>query len=629
MVKKGHPSVLVWSGEFLNLGNIHHKKEGVGASARDSAMQDSSHAKKRRIVERLDVGANGENLRISARMGQHGSASAQEPQRNPKLRRVLSKRAPGHIGAGSLQFQTVRSQHAIDSYMHRLVEVILQSGGSMWVTSIVPKLGKPPCGMKIRALLENRRDLVIFDGHNRVSAVASICSGPHFAKDADDRASYMSSADTPRKHSHQPPPPPPPPLPHLDPQPAEPVIFLVQSMRGLDEMLGIDETFWKPRAVSPKTFWSAIRCEIEPDGRIAWMAIATYRGSYIIDCNGVDEGAVCEALCVMLENKHVVKIFHDLRACALAVCRRCGMKGFEAALDMQLVIEHSTGIMDAQLAESLHHITGKPPSSEVSTAACWRHVHPVRRPLPERLVNDEALIVMEMLKLEESIRAEYEGQPFDVLTVASDNLSRDIVFFGGKRRVCFDSIADFALRSSPLTEAARNEDIVELEMTENSEKDLKSLLEMLPESILTKMTDEMKRSLLDLNLTVGCEATVRSISGEAEHLDVRVMRRDLEEVLWHAGPVRRGGRAVLEGKLHRIGVMCNHDGKPYSLTVRVGRHVKGVAQPILDILRGMHDKCVLIIGPPSRLVAVTAFFRTYMHTYMCACMYVCMHTHRS
>jgi hypothetical protein len=206
-----------------------------------------------------------------------------------------------------------------------------------------------------------------------------------------------------------------------------------------------------------------------------------------------------------------------------------------------------------------------------------------------------------MLKAEACVRAESKGQPFDVLTVASDNLSRDLVYFGGKRRVCFDSLADFALRSAPLAEAARNEDIVELEMTEDNDKDLKSLLEMLPEGVLNKMTDDMKTSLLDMNLTVGCEATVRLTTGQAEHLDVRVMRRDLEEVLWHAGPVRREGRAVLEGKLHRIGVMCNHEGKPYSLTIRAGRHVKGVAQPILDVLRGMHDKCVLIIGPPNRL----------------------------
>ena len=78
----------------------------------------------------------------------------------------------------------------------------------------------------------------------------------------------------------------------------------------------------------------------------------------------------------------------------------------------------------------------------------------------------------------------------------------------------------------------------------------------------------------------------------------RVTPEDLKYVRKHVGGFKENGRAGIRGCLHRVSRKEDDLERLCGITIRVGRHVYGVAEPLRPYLEG--NGSMLIIGPPAR-----------------------------
>lgn len=84
-----------------------------------------------------------------------------------------------------------------------------------------------------------------------------------------------------------------------------------------------------------------------------------------------------------------------------------------------------------------------------------------------------------------------------------------------------------------------------------------------------------------------------------DDLHFLVEQSDIEEILRKSNvQFGKDNRAGLQGQLHRISAMRDRGGKIFGLAMRIGRHVKGNADVLLDHIHGS-DKTILILGQPG------------------------------
>lgn len=126
--------------------------------------------------------------------------------------------------------------------------------------------------------------------------------------------------------------------------------------------------------------------------------------------------------------------------------------------------------------------------------------------------------------------------------------------------------------------------------------EIQSLLNHLPGTIRRHIDGRMLGSLLEIVVDLNRHVQLR-FPGEYILLPHRATQADLEFIVQRIGAFRTDNRTGIEGTLHRISAIRNRYQDLVGVTVRVGRHLAGVADSFQSLLAG--GESLLILGPPG------------------------------
>jgi stage III sporulation protein SpoIIIAA len=131
--------------------------------------------------------------------------------------------------------------------------------------------------------------------------------------------------------------------------------------------------------------------------------------------------------------------------------------------------------------------------------------------------------------------------------------------------------------------------------------DLDLLLKHLPRRLRVAI-EGIAEDTVEIALDLGRPPIVRlrpRVQPPYRELDgTPVSRDELEFVIGQVGTFRRHNRAGIEQTLHRLSLIRDRYGDPLGITIRVGRHLAGVAEALRDMLEDDRESLVLI-GPPG------------------------------
>lgn len=130
--------------------------------------------------------------------------------------------------------------------------------------------------------------------------------------------------------------------------------------------------------------------------------------------------------------------------------------------------------------------------------------------------------------------------------------------------------------------------------------DLDRLLVILPPRIRAALAGAMDvgMDVVELALDLGRPPIARCASGHAVIDSASFSRPELEAIIGQVGTFRRNNRAGIDGTLHRLSLIRDRFRTPIGLTIRIGRHLTGVAEGIRDLLLDGAGS-LLVIGPPG------------------------------
>jgi stage III sporulation protein AA len=107
----------------------------------------------------------------------------------------------------------------------------------------------------------------------------------------------------------------------------------------------------------------------------------------------------------------------------------------------------------------------------------------------------------------------------------------------------------------------------------------------------------MLTDLVDIVLDLKRPPVIRFSASQEVWEDVVVSEDDIQYVVQHIGNFGKDNRAGLEGTLHRISCIRNRQGKIIGLTIRIGRAIYGVVDPLEQYFA--QDKSILLMGRPG------------------------------
>jgi stage III sporulation protein AA len=122
------------------------------------------------------------------------------------------------------------------------------------------------------------------------------------------------------------------------------------------------------------------------------------------------------------------------------------------------------------------------------------------------------------------------------------------------------------------------------------------LLRVLP-AWIQEAAEENAEGLEELALDLGRPLMVTRADGYRRYARC-VGKDDLHYLVHRLGGFREDNRAGLEGTLHRISAIRDRYGEITGATLRIGRFLLGVAEPLREVLLGSDDS-LMIIGPPG------------------------------
>jgi len=105
--------------------------------------------------------------------------------------------------------------------------------------------------------------------------------------------------------------------------------------------------------------------------------------------------------------------------------------------------------------------------------------------------------------------------------------------------------------------------------------------------------EQLEEIVLDLHMPL----RLAYGDGRLIELERHTTRADLETVKYAVGRFRDDGRRGVDGTLHRISAAKNDDGQIVRITLRIGRYVPYVAEPLRKWLE--RPEGILLIGPPG------------------------------
>jgi stage III sporulation protein AA len=130
--------------------------------------------------------------------------------------------------------------------------------------------------------------------------------------------------------------------------------------------------------------------------------------------------------------------------------------------------------------------------------------------------------------------------------------------------------------------------------------DLDRLLVILPPRIRGALANAMGAGMdvVELALDLGRPPVARSATGHVVIDPAPFSRPELEAIIGQVGTFRRNNRAGIDGTLHRLSLIRDRFRTPVGLTIRIGRHLTGVAEDVRDLLLD-GARSLLLIGPPG------------------------------
>jgi len=130
---------------------------------------------------------------------------------------------------------------------------------------------------------------------------------------------------------------------------------------------------------------------------------------------------------------------------------------------------------------------------------------------------------------------------------------------------------------------------------EGFEREFALLMEKLPPWVRREVEGhgvDLEELALDLGYPLAYTVGGRTFYSERE-----VRKEDLDFVLHRVGGFKENNRAGLEGTLHRISRILSALGEMAGITIRVGKFVEGVAEPLRPYLVEGGGS-LLVVGPP-------------------------------
>jgi len=127
--------------------------------------------------------------------------------------------------------------------------------------------------------------------------------------------------------------------------------------------------------------------------------------------------------------------------------------------------------------------------------------------------------------------------------------------------------------------------------------DLRLLLDHLP----PRFADGLRAAgsdAVELALDIGRPPVLRFTHGFRVIDSTPIAPTELDAIVDRVGTFRRDNRAGISGTLHRLSLIRDRFGDAAGMTVRIGRHLTGVADVIADLLLDRTGSW-LLIGPPG------------------------------
>jgi len=109
--------------------------------------------------------------------------------------------------------------------------------------------------------------------------------------------------------------------------------------------------------------------------------------------------------------------------------------------------------------------------------------------------------------------------------------------------------------------------------------ELERLLALMPRDLASSLHSEIEQ-LEEIVLDLHMPLRLAYGDGHLVELERRTSRADLETVKYAVGRFRDDGRRGVDGTLHRISAAKNDDGQIVRITLRIGRYVPHVAEPL-------------------------------------------------
>jgi len=132
-------------------------------------------------------------------------------------------------------------------------------------------------------------------------------------------------------------------------------------------------------------------------------------------------------------------------------------------------------------------------------------------------------------------------------------------------------------------------------LREGFDREFAALMEKLPPWVRKEVEPHGAR-LEEIAMDLGAPLAY-TVDGEARYSDREITKEDLSFVLHRVGGFKENNRAGIEGTLHRVSRIQSALGEMTGITIRVGKFVEGVAEPLRPYLLESGGS-LLVVGPP-------------------------------
>ena len=126
--------------------------------------------------------------------------------------------------------------------------------------------------------------------------------------------------------------------------------------------------------------------------------------------------------------------------------------------------------------------------------------------------------------------------------------------------------------------------------------DLDTLFRVLPHQVVSALNGRV-HDLEEIKMREQRKLMV-NWGGTYQEVDYFVTNDDIGTVVDYIGGFRADGRAGIDGTVHRICEVRDRYGSTTGITVRIGRFLEGVAEPLRDLLEQTRVS-ILILGAPG------------------------------